>query len=89
MNTTHQRFLSGDPGSSGPHRPGYDFANVDDGIQCGHPICDKVAQPRAYTAVVVGTGAPTHTASNVRVVLDEVGDHWSVSGFERSDTEMP
>jgi Mce-associated membrane protein len=32
--------------------------------------------------VVVGTDAPTNTASSVRVTLDKVGDRWLISGFD-------
>jgi Mce-associated membrane protein len=32
--------------------------------------------------VVMGTDAPTNTASSVRVTLDKVGDRWLVSGFD-------
>ena len=32
--------------------------------------------------VVVGGGAPSGTASSVRVTLDKVGDRWLVSGFD-------
>lgn len=32
-------------------------------------------------ATTIGTGAPTNTASSVRVTLDKVGDRWLVSGF--------
>jgi Mce-associated membrane protein len=32
--------------------------------------------------VVVGTDAPTSTASSVRVTLDKVKDRWLISGFE-------
>ena len=32
--------------------------------------------------VVVGTGAPTDTASSVRVTLDKVGDRWLISEFD-------
>jgi Mce-associated membrane protein len=32
--------------------------------------------------VVIGTGAPTVTASSVRVTLDKVGDRWLMSGFD-------
>jgi len=32
--------------------------------------------------VVIGTGAPTDTASSVRVTLDKVGDRWLISKFE-------
>lgn len=32
--------------------------------------------------VVVGTDAPTATASSVRVTLDKVGDRWLISGFD-------
>lgn len=32
--------------------------------------------------VTMGGGAPTSTASSVRVTLDKVGDRWLVSGFE-------
>ncbi len=33
-------------------------------------------------AVVVGTGAPTDTASSVRVTLDHVNGTWLISGFD-------
>lgn len=32
--------------------------------------------------VVVGTGAPTDTASSVRITLDKIGDRWLISEFE-------
>ena len=32
--------------------------------------------------VVVGTGAPTDSASSVRVSLDKIGDRWLVSAFD-------
>jgi Mce-associated membrane protein len=32
--------------------------------------------------VVVGTGAPTDTASSVRVILDKIDDRWLISNFE-------
>ena len=32
--------------------------------------------------VVMGTDAPTSTASSVRVTLDKVGDRWLISGFD-------
>jgi Mce-associated membrane protein len=32
--------------------------------------------------VVIGGGAPSGTASSVRVTLDKVGDRWLVSGFD-------
>lgn len=32
--------------------------------------------------VVVGSSAPTVTASSVRVTLDKVGDRWLISGFD-------
>ncbi|MGH3633547.1 MAG: hypothetical protein ACRDTS_05505 [Mycobacterium sp.] len=32
--------------------------------------------------VVVGSSAPTDTASSVRVTLDKVGDRWLISGFD-------
>lgn len=32
--------------------------------------------------VTIGNGAPTNTASSVRVTLDKVGGRWLVSGFE-------
>lgn len=32
--------------------------------------------------VVVGSDAPTNTASSVRVTLDKVGDRWLISGFD-------
>jgi Mce-associated membrane protein len=32
--------------------------------------------------VVVGTDAPTQTASSVRVTLEKVHDHWLISGFD-------
>ena len=32
--------------------------------------------------VTIGKGAPTDTASSVRVTLDKVGDRWLVAGFE-------
>ena len=32
--------------------------------------------------VIVGTGAPTATASSVKVTLDKVGDRWLISGFD-------
>jgi Mce-associated membrane protein len=32
--------------------------------------------------VTVGTGAPTDTASSVRVTLDKVADRWLISGFD-------
>jgi Mce-associated membrane protein len=32
--------------------------------------------------VIVGNGAPSDSASSVRVTLDKVGDHWLISGFE-------
>ncbi|MGY4711197.1 hypothetical protein ACXDF8_16805 [Mycolicibacterium sp. CBM1] len=32
--------------------------------------------------VVVGTGAPSSTASSVRVTLEKVGDRWLISGFD-------
>lgn len=32
--------------------------------------------------VVVGTDAPTNTASSVRVTLDKVKDRWLISGFD-------
>lgn len=32
--------------------------------------------------ITIGDGAPTDTASSVRVTLDKVGDRWLVSGFE-------
>jgi Mce-associated membrane protein len=33
-------------------------------------------------AVVTGTGAPTETASSVRVTMDKVGERWLISGFD-------
>ena len=32
--------------------------------------------------VVVGSDAPSDTASTVRVTLDKVGDHWLIAGFD-------
>lgn len=32
--------------------------------------------------VIVADGAPTNSASSVRVTLDKVGDRWLISGFE-------
>ena len=32
--------------------------------------------------VVVGNGAPSDTASTVRVTLDKVGNHWLIAGFD-------
>jgi len=32
--------------------------------------------------LVVGTGAPTDTASSVRVTLDKIGDRWLISDFQ-------
>jgi Mce-associated membrane protein len=32
--------------------------------------------------VVVGTDAPTNTASSVRVTLEKIHDHWLISGFD-------
>ncbi len=32
--------------------------------------------------VVVGSDAPTNTASSVRVTLEKVGDRWLISGFD-------
>jgi Mce-associated membrane protein len=32
--------------------------------------------------VIVGTGAPTDTASSVRVTLDKIGDRWLISDFQ-------
>ena len=32
--------------------------------------------------VVVGSDAPTNTASSVRVTLDKVGGRWLISGFD-------
>jgi Mce-associated membrane protein len=32
--------------------------------------------------LIIGQDAPTTTASSVRVVLDKVGDHWLISGFD-------
>jgi Mce-associated membrane protein len=32
--------------------------------------------------VTVGAGAPTDTASSVRITLDKVGDRWLISEFE-------
>lgn len=32
-------------------------------------------------AVTIGTGAPTNTASSVRVTLDKIGGHWLISDF--------
>ncbi|OYN80282.1 hypothetical protein [Mycolicibacterium sphagni] len=32
--------------------------------------------------VVVGTDAPTQTASSVRVTMEKVHDHWLISGFD-------
>lgn len=33
-------------------------------------------------SIIVGTGAPSDTASSVRVTLQKVGDRWLVSGFD-------
>ncbi len=33
-------------------------------------------------SVIVGTDAPTSTASSVQVTLDKVGDHWLISKFD-------
>jgi Mce-associated membrane protein len=32
--------------------------------------------------VTIGTGAPTDTASSVRVTLDKIGDRWLISDFQ-------
>jgi Mce-associated membrane protein len=32
--------------------------------------------------VTVGTGAPTDTASSVKVTLDKIGDRWLISDFQ-------
>jgi Mce-associated membrane protein len=32
--------------------------------------------------ITIGNGAPTTSASSVRVTLDRVGDHWLISSFE-------
>jgi Mce-associated membrane protein len=32
--------------------------------------------------VVVGQGAPTDSASSVRVTLDKIGDRWLISKFD-------
>ncbi|QEN16533.1 hypothetical protein ACRDU6_31100 [Mycolicibacterium sp. ELW1] len=32
--------------------------------------------------VVVGTDAPTQTASSVRVTMEKIHDHWLISGFD-------
>ena len=32
--------------------------------------------------VVVGSDAPTNTASSVRVTLEKVGGRWLISGFD-------
>jgi Mce-associated membrane protein len=32
--------------------------------------------------LIIGRDAPTNTASSVRVILDKVGDHWLISGFD-------
>jgi Mce-associated membrane protein len=32
--------------------------------------------------LVVGTGAPTDTASSIRVKLDKIGDRWLISDFQ-------
>jgi Mce-associated membrane protein len=32
--------------------------------------------------VTVGNGAPTDTASSVRITLDKVGERWLISKFE-------
>jgi Mce-associated membrane protein len=33
-------------------------------------------------SLIIGQGAPTNTASSVRVILDKVGGHWLISGFD-------
>jgi Mce-associated membrane protein len=33
-------------------------------------------------SVVIGNGAPSDTASSVKVTLDKVGGHWLISGFD-------
>jgi len=32
--------------------------------------------------MIVGTGAPTDSASAVRVTMDKIGGHWLVSAFD-------
>ena len=32
--------------------------------------------------VIVGTGAPTATASSVKVTMEKVGDRWLISKFD-------
>jgi Mce-associated membrane protein len=32
--------------------------------------------------ITIGNGAPSNTASSVRVTLDRVGDRWLISSFE-------
>ena len=33
-------------------------------------------------SLIIGQDAPTNTASSVRVILDKVGGHWLISGFD-------
>ena len=33
-------------------------------------------------SLIIGQDAPTNTASGVRVILDKVGGHWLISGFD-------
>jgi len=42
-------------------RPGYNFANADEAIRYGQSICDKVAQGRAFAAVISNVTADFRT----------------------------
>ena len=44
--------------------------------------CHAVVLVFVNQTVVVGTGAPTDTASSVRITLDKIGDRWLISEFE-------
>ena len=47
--------------------------------------CHAVVLVFVNQTVVVGTGAPTDTASSVRITLDKVGDRWLISEFDPSE----
>src|SRR5262245_669996 len=54
------------------------------------PAASSVSATRNHAVVLVfvnqtmtiGNGAPTNTRSRVRVTLDNVGEHWLISGFD-------
>jgi hypothetical protein len=42
-------------------RPGYNFANAEDALRCGHGLCDKIGQGIGYPELVADVTADFHT----------------------------